>query len=93
MKRRDFVLGLLLISATTASTQAQQKGKIHRLAVVDPINPVSDITTASQFPYYRGLFERLQQMGFAEGRNLDVKRYSAEGHSERVAGMISEAPI
>ena len=91
MKRRDFVIGLLLISTTTASAQAQQKGKIYRLAVVDPINPVSDIAAASELPYYRGLFERLQQLGFTEGLNLEVERYSAEGHSERVAGMISEA--
>jgi hypothetical protein len=35
MKRRDFVIGLLL-TATTASTQAQQKAKVHRLAVVGP---------------------------------------------------------
>ena len=70
MKRRDFVIGLLLISATTASAQAQQKGKIDPLTVVDPINPVSDIAAASELPYYRGLFESLQQLGFTEGRNL-----------------------
>jgi len=42
MKRRDFLTGLLL-TATTASTQAQQKTKVHRLAVVNPVDPVSDI--------------------------------------------------
>jgi hypothetical protein len=38
MKRRDFLTGLLL-TATTASTQAQQKMKVHRLAVVNPNPP------------------------------------------------------
>jgi putative ABC transport system substrate-binding protein len=90
MKRRDFLTGLLL-TVTTASTQAQQKGKVHRLAVVDPINPVNDITAAAELPYYRGLFERLQQLGFAVVRNLEIKRFSAEGHSERVSDMISDA--
>jgi putative ABC transport system substrate-binding protein len=89
MKRRDFVIGLLL-TATTASTQAQQKAKVHRLAVVDPINPVGDISEAGDLPYYRGFFQRFQQLGFAEGRNLEIKRYSAEGHSERFVDMISE---
>jgi hypothetical protein len=59
MKRRDFVIGLLL-TATTASTQAQQKAKVHRLAVVDPINPVGDISEAGDLPYYRGFFQRFQ---------------------------------
>jgi putative tryptophan/tyrosine transport system substrate-binding protein len=90
MKRRDFLTGLLL-TLTTASTQAQQKARVYRLAVVDPINPVEDISTAPELPYYRGFFERLQQLGFTEGRNLQVNRFSAEGHSERVSDMISEA--
>jgi putative ABC transport system substrate-binding protein len=89
MKRRDFLTGLLL-TATTARTQAQQKAKVHRLAVVDPINPVGDISEATDLPYYRGFLQRLKQLGFAEGRNLEIKRYSAEGHSERFVDMISE---
>jgi putative tryptophan/tyrosine transport system substrate-binding protein len=90
MKRRDFLTGLLL-TLTTASTQAQQKARVYRLAVVDPINPVDHISTAPELPYYRGFFERLQQLGFTEGRNLQVNRFSTEGHSERVSDMISEA--
>jgi putative tryptophan/tyrosine transport system substrate-binding protein len=89
VKRRDFVIGLLL-SATTASAQAQQRAKVYRLAVVDPINPLPDLTEAGGLPYYRGFFERLQQLGFVEGGNLEIKRYSAEGHSERLADMVSE---
>jgi putative ABC transport system substrate-binding protein len=89
MRRRDFVVGLLL-TATTASAQAQQKAKVYRLAVVDPINPISDLTEAGELPYYRGFFERLRQLGFVEGRNLEIKRYSAEGRSEHLADMVSE---
>jgi hypothetical protein len=37
MKRRDFLTGLLLTVATTANAQAQQKTKVHRMAVIDPI--------------------------------------------------------
>jgi putative ABC transport system substrate-binding protein len=78
MKRRDIVIGLLL-SATTASARAQQRAKVYRLALVDPINPVADLTEAGGLPYYRGFFERLQQLGFVEGGNLEIKRYSAFG--------------
>ena len=40
MKRRQFLAGLL-VTATTASGQAQQRGKVYRLAVVDTFNPVA----------------------------------------------------
>jgi putative tryptophan/tyrosine transport system substrate-binding protein len=89
MKRREFLVGLL-VTATTASAQAQQKGKVYRLAVVDPINPVTDITEVGELPYYRGFFEGLRELGFAEGRNLEIKRYSGEGHSERYGDMVRE---
>ena len=89
MRRRDFVIGLLL-TATTASAQAQQKAKVYRLAVVDPINPISDLTEAGELPYYRGFFGRLRQLGFVEGRNLEIERYSGEGHPERFVHMVSE---
>jgi putative ABC transport system substrate-binding protein len=84
MRRRDFVAGLLLTGMAT-SAGAQQKAKVYRLAVVDPTNPVTDITEAGQLPYYRGFFQGLRQLGFVEGRNLGIKRYSCEGHPERLA--------
>jgi hypothetical protein len=63
VRRRDFLTGLLL-TATTASTQAQQKAKVHQLAMVDPVEPVSDLTEAGSL-VYRAFFERLRQLGFA----------------------------
>ena len=69
MRRRDFVVGLLL-TGTTASARAQRRAKVYRLAIVDTINPVIELTEAGELPYYRGFFERLRQLGFAEGQNL-----------------------
>jgi putative ABC transport system substrate-binding protein len=90
MKRRDFLTGLLLTAATAASTQAQQKVKVHRLAVVAPVDPVSALSeTGSSLPY-RAFFERLRQLGFVDGQNLEVMRYSGEGHSERFDEMVKE---
>src|SRR4249919_1892554 len=88
MKRRDFLTGLLLTAATT-STQAQQKTKVYRLAFVDPVVPIADLTEAGN-PDFRAFFERLRQLGFAEGQNLEVERYSGEGHSERFDEMVKE---
>jgi hypothetical protein len=60
------------------------------LAIVDTINPVIELTEAAELPYYRGFFERLRQLGFAEGQNLEIKRYSGEGQSEPFGDMVSE---
>ena len=35
--------------------------------------------------------KRLRQLGFVEGGNLEIKRYSGEGHSERF-GDIGQRP-
>ena len=66
MKRREFLVGLL-VTATTASAQAQQKGKVYRLAVVDPINPVTDITEVGELPHYRGFFEASENWDLPRG--------------------------
>ena len=68
MRRRDFVVGLLL-TGTTVSARAQRRAKLYRLAVVDTVNPVIELTEAGELPYYRGFFERLRQLGFAEGQH------------------------
>jgi putative ABC transport system substrate-binding protein len=89
MRRRDFVVGVLL-TGTTVSARAQRRAKVYRLAIVDTINPVIELTEAGELPYYRGFFERLRQLGFAEGQNLKIERYSGEGHPERFGDMVSE---
>jgi putative ABC transport system substrate-binding protein len=88
MKRREFLTGLLL-TAMTASGQAQQRAKVYRLAVVDTFNPVADFTEAGELPVSRGFLARLRQLGFTEGRNL-VTRFSGEGRPERFGGMVAE---
>ena len=80
-----------MLTATTASTQAQQKAKVYRLAVVASFDPVTDLTEAGELPLYRGFFERLRQLGFAEGQNLEITRYSGEGRSERFGDVVRDA--
>jgi putative tryptophan/tyrosine transport system substrate-binding protein len=89
VRRRDFLIGLFL-AAKTEGMQAQQKPKVYRLAVVDPISPVTDFAEDGELPYYRGFFDRLRQIGFVEGRNLETYRYSGEGHFERFGEVVTE---
>ena len=41
-------------------------------------------------PYYRAFFEELRRLGYVEGRNLAVARYSAEGRTEHYAELARE---
>jgi len=80
-----------LVTASMASAHAQQKPKVYRLAVVDPISPVTDFAEDGELPYYRGFYDRLRQNGFIEGKNLEIYRYSGEGQFEHFGDVITEA--
>jgi putative tryptophan/tyrosine transport system substrate-binding protein len=53
--------------------QAAEQNKVHRLAACS--QSLIDFST----PPWAWLFDRLQQMGFAEGKNLIIDRYATEG--------------
>ena len=48
------------------------------------------IDAAGGLPYFRAFFEELRRLGYVEGRNLAVARYSAEGRNERHAEIARE---
>src|ERR1700736_3823603 len=92
MRRRDFAIGLLLASATSA--RAQTRAKQHRIAIVIPAGPVAVISENSSDSLLRRLyqpfFEELRRLGDVEGQNLIVERYSGEGYPERFADLARE---
>ena len=60
-----------------------------RIAVVFPSAKVSDISVSGP-PRYRAFFEELSRLGYVEGQNLGVERYSAEGRPERYAELTRD---
>jgi putative tryptophan/tyrosine transport system substrate-binding protein len=90
MKRREFIAGLLAAS-TLRHAWAQQSAKVHRIAVIATSAPVTDITETSSLRLYRAFFQELRRLGYVEGRNLIVERYSGEGRSEHYAELASAA--
>ena len=86
MRRRDFLAGLLL-TATMPHAQAQQPAKVYRIAIVSSAAPTTDMNETGKYPAYRGLFSELRRLGYVEGQNLVVERYSAEGRTERYAEL------
>lgn len=67
--------------------RAQQPPKKHRIAVVTPSGDVSEnpIWTG-----WRALFKELRQLGYVEGENLIVERYSGDGQEARFGELARE---
>jgi len=70
--------------------RAQQPPQLHRLAAVSPVVPLGDIHETRGNPAWRALFKELRRLGYAEGQNLIVERFSAEGHTERYIDLARE---
>jgi putative ABC transport system substrate-binding protein len=80
MRRREFIAGGLMFAAATGRAQAQQTGKVYRIAFAHPTVPVADQNQASKGSLaIPAILEELTRLGYVEGRNLLIERYSAEG--------------
>ena len=81
MRRRDFIGGLMF-AGVTGRAQAQSTGKVYRIAFAHPTAPVADINQASRGSLaIPAIFEELLRLGYVEGRNLLIERYSGEGRA------------
>jgi putative ABC transport system substrate-binding protein len=86
MKRREFIAGLLL-AGTTGGARAQHTPKVHRIAIISTL-PVTEITETGSNRLYREIFQELRRLGYVEGHNLIVERYSGEGQTEHFAELV-----
>jgi putative ABC transport system substrate-binding protein len=88
MRRREFTAGLL-VTAAIRSAQAQQR-TLPRISLFHPAIPVSLLTETGGGTAWRAFFGELRRLGYVEGQNLHIERYSAEGHHERYAEIARE---
>jgi putative tryptophan/tyrosine transport system substrate-binding protein len=89
MRRRDFITALGSAATWPLAAQAQQPAKIRRIAFVSPSTKVSEMSV-NGLPRYRAFFEELSRLGYVEGQNLRVERYSGEGQPERYAELVRD---
>jgi putative tryptophan/tyrosine transport system substrate-binding protein len=90
MRRRDFISAV--VGAATVwplAARAQKSPEMRRLAIVHPSNPVTDLTESGN-PRYVAFFKELRQLGYVEGQNVAVERYSGEGRTEHYAELASK---
>jgi putative ABC transport system substrate-binding protein len=90
MRRRKFITLLGgAVAVWPIVARAQQPAKMKRIAVISPGAKVSEMSVSGR-PYYRAFFEELSRLGYVEGQNLVVERYSAEGRPERYAELARD---
>jgi putative ABC transport system substrate-binding protein len=71
-----------MFAAAMGRAQAQQTGKVYRIAFANPVVPVADINQTSKGSLaIPAIFEELTRLGYVEGRNLLIERYSGEGRA------------
>jgi putative ABC transport system substrate-binding protein len=77
MRRREFIGSLIGTAvAWPLAASAQQSAKVYRIAIVSPAVPAKEINETGSLPTYQALFGNLRRLGYVEGHNLIVERYS-----------------
>src|SRR5258708_37581234 len=95
MRRREFIAATAATAAMGfarpiwAETNAGSTGA-KRLAIFHPIRPPEQLTPNGGYPPYKVYFEELNRLGYIEGQNLIVERYSALGQPSRIADLARE---
>jgi len=90
MRRRDFIKGITVSTTWPIAARAQQTAKTHRIALVHPSAPIADMSESGGNPNYPALFKELRRLGYIEGVNLVITRYSGEGQEERFPEFCRE---
>ena len=86
MRRRAFIAGLGGAAASwPLAARSQQPVTQRRIAIFHPAIPVTLLTETGGGSAWRAFFGELRRLGYIEGENLIIERYSAEGHHERYA--------
>ena len=95
MKRREFIglacgTGVLAVT-TSRAAWAVEPHKMYRIVMLHPSHPVSDLTENGPHKHYREFFHELRRLGYIEGKNLVVERFSGEGRVDHYAELAREA--
>jgi putative ABC transport system substrate-binding protein len=88
MRRREFIAGSF-VAATTGRAQAQRSAKVYHIAIVHPSAPVAELTETGTARFV-ALFTELRRLGYVEGQNIVVERYSGAGRTQHYSELASE---
>jgi len=86
MMRLAVALLALALLAAPFVAEAQSAGKVYRLGMLSPAAPPPSV----MYDGRRDLVAVLRELGYVEGRNLEVERRYAEGRVERLPALAAE---
>jgi putative ABC transport system substrate-binding protein len=89
LRWRQFISLLGGTVAWPLAAGAQQPTKTYRIAVVGTA-PIAEMSETENNPGWAAFFNELRRLGYVEGSNLIVDRYSGEGWEERYAELCRE---
>jgi len=95
LRRREFIAGtaataaLSLAGPARAQTNPRSPG-VKRLAIFHPVRPPEQLTLNGGYLPYKIYFEELNRLGYIEGQNLIVERYSALGQPDRIGDFARQ---
>jgi putative ABC transport system substrate-binding protein len=87
MRRREFIAGAAMLAPAMQHAIAQKSAPTKRLAVVSPNQKLADWRSDPNDVVF---VEELKRLGYVDGENLIIDRYSAEGEAERYRDLARE---
>lgn len=91
MRRREFIG--LLTGATVSlprKARAAESGKVYRIALVHPARPVSELVETGDYSGFPAFLKELRRLGYVEGSNLVLLRFSGGGDPAGFASMARD---
>jgi putative ABC transport system substrate-binding protein len=89
VRRRKFISLIGTAVAWPLAASAQQPAKVFRIAIVHPSASITVMNETGTISY-KTLFGELRRLGYIEGQNLIVERYSGEGNTAHYAELAVE---
>src|SRR5260221_1430900 len=90
MERREFIRLFGGAAAAWPFAARAQQPTTRRIAIFHPAIPTALLTETGAGSAWRAFFGELRRLGYVEGENLIIERYSAEGHHERYADLARQ---
>jgi putative ABC transport system substrate-binding protein len=83
------MISVAAVASKPLFAHAQQTAKVYRIATVSVAVSVTEMSETG-LAQYRAFLGELRRLGYVEGQNLVVERFSAEGHPERYREIVGE---
>jgi ABC-type uncharacterized transport system substrate-binding protein len=92
MRRRDLIAlaSGMAVACGASPGLPRAQGVMRRIAFVHSGIPAAQLTEMSDTFWVRRFFAELRSLGYLEGSNLAVERYSAEGQPDRFGALAAE---